>query len=1044
MKKLLCLLLLTSLAALCYFDAHAQEKKWVSGNIKDPSGNPVVAATVAEKGTSNKVLSDQNGAFRLEVAPNAMLVVSSVGFSTVEMAVGNNATLDIALQTQASGLDEVVVTALGIKRQKKSLGYATQEVKSTTLVNAREPNITNALTGQVAGLQVIRSSNGPAGSSKIVLRGNTSLTGSNQPLIVVDGIPINNFTGGTNNVTGKTTGDYWNQETDMGNGLGDLNADDIESISVLKGPSAAALYGSRAGNGVILVTTKTGKKQKGIGITVSSTLGLESIFTHPKIQNTFGQGDNGAYAPKAGTAWGPKIEGQTVTNWNNEQEQLAAYDNLKTFFGNGVSNSQNISFQQQYKNTSVYSSLNYFNDKSMIPGAKLTRTNLMTRAVSKFGQDDRWTTDVKVQYSNSNARNRPNNGQNFNNYSSVIYMLPVTIDLDKFKDATDALGNQVWYDATNTVNPWWSTKYNLNQDIRDRFIMSGSLKYSFTDWLDAEVKGGGDIYTTNTETKLYAGSRIEPKGSYSLGKQTFSELNYSALITAKKDNVISKLGGLVTMGGNLMKQKASQLKNTASKLELPNLFTINNRSGNATVVDEISERRINSVYGSVGLNWDNFLFLDATFRNDWSSTLSKANRSYFYPSVSLSYVFTESFRNLPSWISYGKLRASYASVGNDLPPYQLYNTYKIGLDPNNNLTAGRNEILFDPTVRSELIKSTEFGAELRFLDSRFGIDFSYYRSNATRQLIDLPMDPTSGYQKKKINAGDIQNSGVEIMADARIFNNPNSFTWGVNVNFSANRNMVKEIYPQEGVTKYPLAAFDAVSILAEAGELYGMIYGTKFLRVEDPKDANYGKLILNADGLPQQAEGTWKLGNQQPKAMLGVTNTFGYKNFTLSFLIDARFGGEMFSGTHAVMQANGSADVTVTNGERNKYVVDGVIGSGSGYVPNNKEITPQQYYDALFARSVNLGITEANIYDATNVRLRNIQLSYELPGKFLSKTPIQKARVGVSCNNVWMINSRMRDLDPESVLATGTNAVGFENFSPPTTRTILFNLSLSF
>ncbi len=1044
MKKLLCLLLTCS-AALCFLTATAQEKKWVTGSLKDADGNPVVSATISEKGTSNKVVSDAQGAFRLQVLPGATLVITSVGFATIESAAGD-APLNITLHQAAAGLDEVVVTALGIKREKKSLGYAMQEVKSKTLIDAREPNLTNALSGVVAGLQVIRSSNGPAGSSKINLRGNNSLTGKNQPLIVVDGVPVDNFVGVTKSIgAAKENNDYWNPGLDMGNGLADLNAEDIESISVLKGPTAAALYGSRAGNGAILVTTKTGKKQKGIGITLSSTLGFESIFTNPDMQRTFGQGSNGIFDKISGSNWGPQITGQEVTNWNGQKENLQAYNNVDNFFRNGVSNNHNLSFQQQYKNTSVYTSINYFNDKSLIPGTKLTRINLTGRQVSRFGKDDRWTLDTKIQYSNANARNRPQGGSNLNNYSSLLYLMPVSMDVRQFKNAVDQYGNMIWYGIGNQVNPYWSSRYNLNQDIRDRYILTGSLKYKFTEWLDAEIKAGSDMYTTNVESKVYAGSPVAINGRYANGKQTFSETNYSTLITAKKDDVLGKLGGNITLGGNLMRQKNARLYLDAGELKVPNLFSLRNGKNPPDIKDEASEQRINSVYGSVGVNWDGYLFLDATFRNDWSSTLAKVNRSYFYPSVSLSYVFTESFKGLPGWLTYGKLRTSYATVGNDMGPYQLYNTYNIENDPNSNTNASRKEVLYDPNVRSELIKSFEAGAELRFLNNRIGLDFSYYKSNATYQLIDLPMDPSSGYNFRKINAGNIQNSGFEVMADARIFSNPTGFNWNISANFSANRNKIIDISTKDSVMLYPLGSYDDVSVVAKKGELYGDIYGSMYTRMLDTKSPYYGQLILSGTGLPQRDGNRTnvKLGNQQPKALIGITNSFGYKGFTLAFLIDARIGGEIFSATQVAMQRNGSAGVTVMNGGREKITVDGVVADGSGgYTKNTNAITPQQYWEAITVN--NLGITEANIYDATNVRLRNIQLSYELPGKFLNKTPIQRARVGVSCNNVWMITSHVRGIDPESVFATGTNAVGFENSSPPTTRTILFNLSLSF
>lgn len=1037
MKKLLCLSLLW-IAMMCSKDVSAQEKKWVSGILRDPRGNPVASATIVEKGTTNQSLSDGEGAFRLQVASNATLVISSIGFASLETPVSGSATFNLTLQPTASDLNEVVVTALGVKRQKKSLGYAVQEVKGTALLDAREPNLTNALSGVVAGLQVIRSSTGPAGSSKITLRGNNSLTGKNQPLIVVDGVPIDNFIGLANN-----NNDFFNPGLDMGNGLADINAADIESVSVLKGPSAAALYGSRAGNGVILVTTKTGRKQNGLGISVSSTVGVESIFTHPDRQTSFGMGSNGTYEPLGGGSWGPKITGQTVTNWKGEQEQLRAYENVKNFYESGLTQNHNVSFQQQFNNTSIYTSLNYLNDKSMIPGTKLTRTNLTARAVSKFGKDNRWTTDTKIQYSSANAKNRPVAGLNTSNYAAMLYNLPITLDIRQFDPPVNQFGNMIWYDGSNRVNPYWNTQYNLNQDVRDRFIMTGSLKYNFTSWLNAEVKGGADMYTTNYDAKLYAGSPLATNGRFSVGKQTYAEYNYSTLITAQKDNLFSKLGGAASLGGNLMQQKSSNVGINAGDLEVPNLFSANNGVGTPTLTDDYRERKINSVYGTLGLNWDGYLYLDATFRNDWSSTLHPDNRSFFYPSVSLSYVFTESFKRLPSWVSYGKVRASYATVGNDLDPYQLYNTYTIGNDPNNNTTAARKPILFDKGVRSELIKSTELGAELRFLQNRIGLDFSWYKSNATRQLIDLPMDPASGYTSRKINAGDIQNSGFEVMLDARVLSNPSGFNWNIAANFSRNRNVVLEISDKDSVSRYQLGGFDAVSILAVKNELYGEIYGSTFLRVTDDKSPYFGQMILDGTGLPQAGPQNQRLGNQQATALLGVTNTLGYKGFTLGVLVDARFGGQIFSATQVGLQRAGVAAATVVNGERADFVVPGVVVDGTGFKPNATAVRPELYWGRV-TNLGNAGITELNMYDASNVRIRNIQLNYDLPLKILSKTPIQRAKIGISCNNVWLISSHMNGLDPESVFATGTNAVGFENVSPPTTRTVLFNLSLTF
>ncbi|MEJ8843318.1 SusC/RagA family TonB-linked outer membrane protein [Lacibacter sp. H375] len=1039
MKMLLKRLLLYAITAMCFIEVNAQEKRQVTGTVRDTDGNPVVAATVTEKGTTNSVTTDFKGLFSINVAPSATLLITSVGYNDLEIKAGSTS-INVELQSVSKELQGVVVTALGIKRQKKSLGYAVQEVKGSTLVDAREPNLANTLTGVVAGLQVVRSSNGPAGSSKIILRGSNSLTGSNQPLIVVDGVPVDNFTGGSNT-------DYWNPSLDYGNGLADLNPSDIESITVLKGQTAAALYGSRAGNGAILVTTKTGKKQAGLGMSFATTFGFESVFTNPEMQNVFGQGSNGTFDATSGLSWGPKITGQQVTNWNGKPENLTYYNNVKNFYDKGFNQNYNLTFQQQFNNISVYSSFNRYEDKSMIPGAKLLRHNFTTRSVAKFGRGDKWTADMKVQYSNTMAQNRPLAGNNNNNVARLLYTFPQSLDITQFKAGTDQYDNMIWWNsAGSTVNPYWRSKNALNQDSRDRFILTGSLKYDIAKWLTAEVKTGVDMYTNNYTTKVRAGSPIATNGRYGTGKSVFSEANYSGMLSAKKDNLISKLSANAMVGGNLMLRKGSGIDGSAN-LVVPNLFSLGNAVGNPSISEWISEKRINSVFGTAGVNWDEYLYLDATFRNDWSSALAKANRSYFYPSISAAVVVSEmldrSNLKMPSWFNYAKIRASYASVGNDMDPYQLYNSYWIGRDPNNATTAGRNSTLFDENVVNELIKSKEIGAELKFLSNRVTVDFSLYKNNATNQLINLPLDATSGYTSKKINAGNIQNKGYEVMVDARVINK-SDFIWNVSANFSHNDNSIIDILKDSGVTKYALGGFDNLAITATAGEKYGAIYGTTFKRVTDDKSPYYGQLILNGTtGLPQVGESNVFLGNQQAYGLLGVTNTFGFKGITLSFLVDARFGGKMFSSTLAAMQASGTAAETVVNGARENFVVEGVVPDGSGYKKNTVSVTPQNYWTTV-ATTGNLGIIEANMYDASNVRLRNVQLSYQLPKSFLSKARIQKATVGVSCNNVWLISSHMKGLDPESVFATGTNALGFENASPPTSRTILFNLTLNF
>ena len=1037
MKRILAVLGLVLFSCL---SAVAQNRS-ITGVVADADNKGVVSATIKVKGVSISTITDFDGKFTVSVpAGKATLLVSSVGFisKSVDVAVNANS-VTIVLATSTQELGEVVVTALGIKKQKKSLGYSVQEIKGQSLVEAREPNIANALSGKVAGLQVVKSSSGPGGSSKLVLRGFNSLTGDNQPLIVVDGVPMNNFTGASNN-------DYWNPSLDMGNGIADINSEDIESLSVLKGPSASALYGSRAGNGVILITTKTGRKQKGLGVTVTSSIGFESVFTKPKMQNDYGQGSTDVFNPKSNFSWGPKITGQSLANWNGVTEPLQSYNNVDNYFDTyGTTLNNSISFQESIQKTSLYTSFNRMQDNSMVPGAKLGRTNLMAKTTSKFGDTDRWTLDTKIQYTNAKANNRTVGGPNGTNPFYLLNNLPRSLDITQFENSVDNQGNMIWYGTGSGLNPYWASKYNLNEDLRDRFMMNASLKYEVTSWLSAEIKGGADMYTNSSNARTFAGSPLTSTGRYSSSKGTFVETNYQALLIAKKDNLYGKFSGMATLGGNLMDNESSSLYSNAGELVVPNLFSLGNSKGNPSVGESFSKKSINSLFGSAQLSYDGYLYLDATFRNDWSSALSKENRSFLYPSISLSYVFTDMMRNMeinvPEWFSYGKLRASYASVGNDLDPYKLINVYGIGKDPNGNTTATRANTLFDPNVKSELIKSSEFGAELRFFKSRVGLDLTIYKSNATNQLIRLPLDPASGYTGKIINAGDIQNKGFELTFDAKILTNPNSVLWNTQFNFSTNKNKIMSLTP--GVSVYPLGGFDDVSVVAEVGSLYGEIYGTRFLRVTDQTSPSFGQMILDGNGLPQADSKRVSLGNQQAKAMIGFTNSFAYKGVSLSFQIDGRFGGQMFSGSLADMQQNGTSSVTVINGSRANIIADGVVVSGTGYAKNTKEVSPQLYWNRV-AGSGNLGINEANIYDASNVRLRNIQLNYDFSSKLLTNIAVQKARIGVSCNNVWMLKSHMNGLDPESVFATGTNAVGFENGGAPTTRTVLMNLTLSF
>ena len=1022
-----------------------------TGTVQDSKGEAIVGATILVKGQAKGkgTLTDPKGHFTLSgLKVGSELVISCVGYKTQTVR-WTGTPLSITLEDEMTQLSGVVVTALGIRREKKALGYAMQEVKGDQLMAVREPNITNALSGKVSGIQIIKGSSSPGSSSKIVLRGNSSLSGSNQPLIVVDGVPMDNTTGATNN-------DFWNPAADMGNGLSDINAEDIESMTVLKGASAAALYGSRAGNGVIQIITKSGRKNNGLGVTISSSVGVERLFMVPRLQSQFGQGTDGAYKNDVSSSWGPRIEGQEYTKWDGTKTTMQAYDNVASYFKSpGVDLTENIAFSQMYDRTSIYSSLTRTDNKSHIPGASLGRTNMTLRATTKFGPSDRWSTDTKVQYIRSFVQNRPLNGANASNAFYTMYSLPRSMDIRDFEEARTPQGAMRWYGVGNQTNPYWASKYNLNNDTRDRFLISAALKYKITDWLNAELRVGSDQYSTRIERKTYAGSPIAGGGGkYETEQIKFYENNYSFLVSAQRDNVFGKLGLSGSVGGNLMERKHNGLRASVSQLIVPNLFSLTNGTDKPDNSESYSHKKINSLYGTAQLNWDGYFFLDGTLRNDWSSSLAKANRSFLYPSISTSLVITDMLRkmdvNAPSWLSFAKVRASAAQVGNDLEPYQLYSAYRIEKDPLGGTMANIDNVLYNEKVRSELIKSYELGLEMRFFDSRFGVDFAWYRTNATNQLIRLGMDPASGYDAKMINAGNIQNEGIEFMVTADIIRSE-GLKWNAQLNLSHNENRIIKLYDGGGiespVTEYNLGTYDNLKILAREGGKYGEIWGSSYKRVEDKTSDLYGKIITDENGLPIAGDEK-KLGDQQPDLLAGLTNSFSFAGFDLSFLIDARFGGKMFSGTNHALQAGGAAAATVVNGARDKFVVDGAVESEVAgktvYTKNTTEVTPQDYWGAIVGRSGNLGINEANIYDATSVRLRNIALSYTLPKSLLKNTPITKAKLGISCNNVWMIKSYMNGIDPESVFATGSNATGYEFASSPTTRSFLFNITLGF
>ncbi|MGO1722261.1 MAG: SusC/RagA family TonB-linked outer membrane protein [Sphingobacteriaceae bacterium] len=659
----------TLIMLLCMTTLFAQQS--VTGKVTDDNGLSLSSVSVTVIGTNTASQTDAEGNYSITAEIGQKLRFTSVGYQTRELTVSSSSH-SVSLAQSSDEIDEVVVTAMGIKRDRKSLGYSFQEVKAEQIADAKEVNVANALVGKVAGLQVIKGSAGPASSTKLTLRGNNSLTGDNQPLIIVDGVPMNNFLGAKGS-NGQVNNDFWNPGTDMGNGLGDINPEDIESMSVLKSGAASALYGSRAGNGAIIITTKSGKSQAGTGITYSSTLGLETLFITPELQSSFGQGTDGVFDPISTDNWGPAIQGS----------QYQAYDNIQNFFNTGVNHTQNVSFQQQFDETSIYTSATYLNDQSKIPGSGLERLNLMSKVATTFGVNKRWSTDVKVQYMNTDATNRPASGQNTSNAYATLFRMPRTLNILDYKDAIDATGNMLWYGTTNSTNPYWLAKYHLNNDSRNRFLMNANIKYEIADWLDIEGRAGMDTYNTTLDVRTHSGSPLSANGTYANGRNDFAEKNFILALHARQEQIgDSKWGVSGSLFGQIMQSKETGLSASTGELEVPNFFAITNSLGNPSISQLFSEKQINSIYGTAEINYGGYWFVNLTGRNDWSSSLAKINRSFFYPSVSTSLVVSDMINQsggqLPSFINFLKVRGSYAAVGNDLGPYRLNNVYGIG------------------------------------------------------------------------------------------------------------------------------------------------------------------------------------------------------------------------------------------------------------------------------------------------------------------------------------------------------------------------------
>ncbi len=1021
----------------------------ITGTVIDfGTGEGLPGVSVYIEGTTTGTVTDVDGNYQIQADPGDVLNFSFVGFKTVKEVVDSRTTIDVSLESDITQLGEIVVTALGIERDKKAVGFAVQSLEGEELVEAREPNVLNNLAGKISGVQINNTGNGPTGSTVIYIRGFKSITRNNEPLYVIDGVPIVNRFEGAGVADNSSTGAF-----DGGVGINQVNPDDIESMTVLKGPSAAALYGNRGLNGVVLITTKSGKTGKGIGVSFNANVMFDTpLKLYDNMQHEYGQGNNGDYLYGANGSWGPRAEGQIVDNyWTNfgEAPLTIEEDDLRDFLQTGVTQTYSVAADGGNDKTTFRVSYTRYDNEGLIPNTSLERNLASIKAQHKFS--DRLNVEGRLSYTNEEAFNRPWLSGSLRNVFFNYITQPRSIGMEDQRNFRRPNGFQNLWDTTaftTSANPHWLVNEGYNQDETNRYITLARVEYNITDWLKVQLRHGLD-YQVRQEERLNPWGMGTPTNSpghdsdFVISTRTISEANADVLLTANKS--FGDLNVNFSVGANRRDGEESFLGGrTAEFTEDPRgLISLNTPStedrfrGN----NRLTRIRINSVYAFANLAYKDYLFLDLTTRTDWSSTQDPDNSDITYPGVSTSLIVSELFddigANFPSTISYLKLRGGYAEAGNFLLPSQLINTFEIGEFDGGIIRANNPDALRSPNLVPEKSKSLEFGFDISLFLNRLSLDATYYHTRTVNQIIDVPVNNRVGSGRQTVNIGRMDNRGIELQLSAIPIQLPNSFEWTLTGNFTRNTNELVDIGSQFDNTVIGLNSFGLVNVVARKDSLvseFGVISGTDFAYTED------GRLIVNDDGTPRvdQEDQNKPLGNILPDWQLGINNRFTYKGVYLSFLIDIRKGGDIYSGSLATMHANGNAEGTLPFREGG-LVVDGVTVDEEGNVTgeNETEINAQQYWD------VAAGVTSQFMYKASFVKLREVTLGYSLPRRWLQDTFINSVRISAVGRNLWLIDSDIPGIDPESLTATN-NAAAFELAPYPTTRSFGFNLNVQF
>ena len=1018
----------------------------ISGNIKEEAtGMPVPGVNVVEKGTSNGTSSDFDGNYTITLtAEDAVLVFSSIGYATKEITISGQTVLNVTLAEDAQQLSEVVVTSLGLTREKKSLGYAVTEVSGESVSLVKESNVASSLAGKVAGVVVTKSTSGAGGGTRVVIRGNNSLNGNNQPLYVVDGVPIDN-----SSLQSAGAGEY--SVPDLGNGISDINPDDIESMSVLKGPNAAALYGSRASNGVIIINTKSGKRGKGLGISLTSSATFETPFVLPEYQNQYGRGTNGQFPQinasddlatqintvAGASSWGPLFDGSSQLAYNGQQRAYVAQpNNVNDFFETGTSFVNTLAISKSSENATMRFSYTNSDIESVLPNSGIERNNFNLRGSADLS--DKLSFDAKVTYFVQDAKNRPTQGTE--GIMAYVWPLARNVNIEDLKVYQD-LENPINPDDPYKViaptssggNPYWMLYNNSNEDKRKRISGFAKMQYEFTDYLSAFARVGTDAISQDTKSVTATGNHFFSDGRISFGQNERTETNYDFLLMFNKD-LGESFNLSANAGGNLRKSTVISSGSAGQNFKIPGKYFLNNTDGSLLTASQsdLIEKRVNSVYGSASISFKEMAYLDLTARNDWSSALAAENRSYFYSSASLSVLLDKILGLEGTDIDLLKLRASTANVGNDTDAQQIVNLFSVAANGYlGNTQVSRPNIRFSESLKPEDIRSNEIGLELKAFRNRLYADFSYYEITTKDLIFDVPVDPGTGYSFFRENIGEISNKGFEILVGGAPISTKN-FNWDVSLNIAKNENKLISLIEGQDNFTFSSSNGGIVDVRAQVGEGYGDIYTTTWLR----NDA--GELILTAEGRPQATSERTKQGNYQPDMTGGFTNTFRYKDFSLKALIDFRIGGEVFSATDAGLDASGVSKRTLQYREGG-VVVDGVIDNGDGTFSQNTElISAQEYWGAVS----NVG--SEYVYDQTNVRLRELSLTYALPKRYLKDSFVQNVSLSLVGRNLFFLYKDVDNFDPESSYSTSNFGQGVLFYALPTTQSLGLSLNVNF